>query len=303
MPPTEGTEAPCPEDERAALFHDDGFVTLDDAGFRVPAEEVAALRSAILRRYDALLRHAGERGVDLSKPENAETIAGFYVRRGGRVDMQLSPCWGADGKAVEMPRAGHVALEAAAVDVEQLRRLERHWRDVVAAIFKRTPDDGGRAEFFLEYIGCVVARPGDEDQNWHLDGVHRNLRRHEPADRLNVFVPLVDLSEDVGGTEMKKASQFHDDGRRGAAFADYAHLESVTPLVQAGTPVVMDYRVWHRGLANRSETLRPLLYFKYSRHAASLKRSSADESEADADAEEKKKKKKKKKRVALVQVS
>ncbi|GLE07777.1 hypothetical protein PINS_up018443 [Pythium insidiosum] len=129
------------------------------------------------------------------------------------------------------------------------------------------------------------------------------------ADRLNVFVPLVDLTPDVGGTEMKKASQFHDNGRRGAAFADYAHLESVTPMVTAGTPVLMDYRVWHRGLANRSECARPLLYFKYSRCPSTLKRSSREDEESAAspgvkrEQQETTPQKKKKKRIALVQVS
>lgn len=83
-------------------------------------------------------------------------------------------------------------------------------------------------------------------------------------DRLNVFVPLVTLTKAVGGTEMKATSHSHENGKRGPVFRDYEHLPSVTHLVPEGTPVVMDYRVWHRGLANTSEsTIRPLLYFKY----------------------------------------
>lgn len=81
-----------------------------------------------------------------------------------------------------------------------------------------------------------------------------------------MFVPLVDIDERAGGTEMKRGSHVRSDGASAARFAAYEHLESVTHLVAAGTPVVMDYRVWHRGLANSSaDTVRPLLYFKYAR--------------------------------------
>lgn len=118
-----------------------------------------------------------------------------------------------------------------------------------------------------------------------------------------MFVPLVDVSEEIGGTEMKRTSHFHDNGTRGAAFKDYAHLESVTHFVQAGTPLIMDYRVWHRGKANRSEaTIRPLLYFKYVKSnelhgAAAAKRSSSAAATEDLS------EKKKRKRVALIQLA
>jgi ectoine hydroxylase-related dioxygenase (phytanoyl-CoA dioxygenase family) len=89
------------------------------------------------------------------------------------------------------------------------------------------------------------------------------------VDRLNVFVPLVAITDQTGGTEMKTKSHIHDNGARGTAFEGYGDLPSVTACVEAGTPLVMDYRVWHRGLANTSEsTVRPLLYFKYAKIGA-----------------------------------
>lgn len=87
------------------------------------------------------------------------------------------------------------------------------------------------------------------------------------ADRVNVFVPLVEIDDKTGGTEMKKGSHVRSQGgdHDAASFAAYEHLDSVTHKVPAGTPVIMDYRVWHRGLANTSvDTVRPLLYFKYA---------------------------------------
>lgn len=116
-----------------------------------------------------------------------------------------------------------------------------------------------------------------------------------------MFVPLVDLSDErIGGTEMKRKSHFRDTGSGGsAAFERYEHLESVTHRVAAGTPIVMDYRVWHRGLSNRSDTIRPLLYFKYVKLEPPIGEQTAKRPAAESDEAATKKKKK---RVVLTQV-
>lgn len=118
-----------------------------------------------------------------------------------------------------------------------------------------------------------------------------------------MFVPLVDLTESVGGTEMKKTSHIRGGG---SAFEHYAHLESATHLVSAGTPVLMDYRVWHRGLANAStsDTIRPLLYFKYVKIEAAVADTSGKRKMVEAGAaNNNNSSKKKKKRVMLTQVT
>ena len=47
------------------------------------------------------------------------------------------------------------------------------------------------------------------------------------------------------------------------------HFEDQSPsvvlLAKAGTPLLFDYRVRHRGLANRSNTPRPLLYVTFAK--------------------------------------
>lgn len=89
---------------------------------------------------------------------------------------------------------------------------------------------------------------------------------------------------------MKRASHVRAT-ENGAAFESYAHLPSVTPAVRAGTPIAMDYRVWHRGRANASEVLRPLLYFKYVHVGeTSGKRPSATASDTSSSAPAKKRK-------------
>ncbi|KAG6617182.1 Phytanoyl-CoA dioxygenase [Phytophthora cinnamomi] len=240
--------------ELAARVLADGFVALPVATYGSSPSEVELVRTQVLNRYEEFLAEAASQQLDLTLREHSERLPGFYVREGGRIDMQLST-----SAFQTRPLTSHTVETVHSVDMELLKSMADKWQPVLRELF-------AAEKYHLEYIGCVLSRPGDADQNWHLDGVHRNQQVQEPVDRLNVFVPLVTITDETGGTEMKTRSHIHDNGARGTAFEGYADLPSVTDCVEAGTPIVMDYRVWHRGLANTSEsTVRPLLYFKYAK--------------------------------------
>ncbi|CAI5700653.1 unnamed protein product [Peronospora effusa] len=236
----------------AQSVHRDGFVVLPTEPFQVSESIVTLVRIQVLDLYEEFMTEAVNRQLDFQLREHAERLPGFYVRQGGRIDMQLRSLafytpWMETGKSLDM---------------NWFENMVATWRSVLTELF--APDN-----FHLEYIGCVLSRPGDVDQNWHLDGVHRDQQVQEPVDRLNVFVPLVAITDQTGGTEMKTRSHLHNNGARGTAFEGYKDLPSITAYVEAGTPIIMDYRVWHRGLANTSEsTVRPLLYFKYAKMTA-----------------------------------
>lgn len=155
----------------AAQVHADGFVALASNRFRVPLEQVAAVRSAVLQQYEQLLSQATDSGIDLSLSANAEVVPGFYVRQGGRIDMQLKRA--ALGLAAAKTDQALLDCEA------QVTGMASIWADVVSEIF--CSQDDKDAKYALEYVGCVLARPGDADQNWHLDGVHRNAHVQEPG--------------------------------------------------------------------------------------------------------------------------
>lgn len=161
-------------DENQALagqVHADGFVALASDRFRVSSAQVAAVRSAVLQQYEQLLSQATDSGIDLSLPANAEVVPGFYVRQGGRIDMQLK-------RAALGPAAAKT--DQALMDCEaQVAGMASIWADVVREIFQ--DDVKSQAKYALEYVGCVLARPGDADQNWHLDGVHRSAHVQEPG--------------------------------------------------------------------------------------------------------------------------
>ncbi|KAG3074426.1 hypothetical protein PI124_g20614 [Phytophthora idaei] len=240
--------------ELASNIHAEGFVALPVGTYGASPSVVELLWTQILHRYEEFLTEAGNQKLDLKLRENSERLPGFYVREGGRIDMQLST-----SAFQTSPLSSPTVETAHSVDMNLLKDMATTWQPVLKELF--APDG-----YHLEYIGCVLSRPDDDDQNWHLDGVHRNQHVQEPVDRLNVFVPLVAITDETGGTEMKKRSHIHDNGARGTAFEGYQDLPSATACVEAGTPIVMDYRVWHRGLANTSEyTVRPLLYFKYAK--------------------------------------
>uniref|UniRef100_A0AAV1UWN2 Phytanoyl-CoA dioxygenase n=1 Tax=Peronospora matthiolae TaxID=2874970 RepID=A0AAV1UWN2_9STRA len=243
--------------ELAQNVHSDGFVVLSGETYKVSPSVVELVRAQVLQRYEDFLTEAANQKLDLTLCEHSERLSGFYVRQGGRIDMQLS-------SSASQPHClkSDTIATIRSVDMNQINAMTGIWQSVLKQVF--APDG-----FQLEYVGCVLSRPGDADQNWHLDGVHRNQQVQEPVDRLNVFVPLVAITDQTGGTEMKTRSHLHEDGALGTAFEGYTHLPSVTARVDTGTPIIMDYRVWHRGLANTSQTtVRPLLYFKYARMVA-----------------------------------
>ena len=49
----------------------------------------------------------------------------------------------------------------------------------------------------------VMALPGAEEQQWHVDGAHVDVMAHRPCHVLNVFFPLVDITRENGPTEVR----------------------------------------------------------------------------------------------------
>lgn len=126
------------------------------------------------------------------------------------------------------------------------------WMPVVHAILG---DD-----VVLIHKGCFVSLPGAGSQEYHQDGVHLTTQTQRPCHAINVFVPLVDLTSRNGPTEFCLGS--HVLGHEGY---DRDFLE--VPKPKAGTPVIFDYRLGHRGLANSSNACRPIVYCTYARAA------------------------------------
>lgn len=90
-----------------------------------------------------------------------------------------------------------------------------------------------------------------------------------PPYALNLFVPLVDLTEEMGPTEFILGSHAwgsdppHGFGLSSDRTGGEKDLRLVLP---AGSVIIADYRTIHRGTRNRSRESRPVAMYIYGRH-------------------------------------
>jgi len=112
-------------------------------------------------------------------------------------------------------------------------------------------------EAYLIHKGCFLSFPGSQVQVYHQDGLHLHKTKHRPCHAVNVFIPLVDLTSKNGPTEFCLGT--HILGNE-----NYNKERIEIPLAKAGTPVIFDYRLGHRGLGNLSDQPRPILYLTYT---------------------------------------
>jgi len=132
-----------------------------------------------------------------------------------------------------------------------------------------------RCKRMLLFNGLLHSNPGSNEQLWHADGEHLfpgSGHSYLPVHSLNVFVPLVDITEDNGGTEFFLGSHRLTGACENIVWQDANHRENIgctgKPVAftcRAGSAILFDYRILHRGLANTSPEPRPVLYFTYAR--------------------------------------
>jgi ectoine hydroxylase-related dioxygenase (phytanoyl-CoA dioxygenase family) len=108
-------------------------------------------------------------------------------------------------------------------------------------------------------MGHIYLVPGIWWATLNLSSLHtvRSSSFAQAPYAINVFIPLVDITVENGGTEFWLATH------RLNHFED--EQQSVVILAKAGQPLLFDYRIRHRGLANRSQQPRPLLYVTFAR--------------------------------------
>ena len=253
--------------ELAKLFRDEGVLCLHAAAPAGLAAECRAASAALLDEVLALVpaRDAGDGSGVFTKE--------LVLRSPGRYDLLhgVSARAAADaGGADDARGAPFRAIKAAA---------QGAWMPLVRTLLG--------AACYLIASGCVISRPGASEQSLHRDGKHLfdddDERDHvlpphcitvRPAEsslhclvlysRLpsKVFVPLVDLARDAsnGPTQYYPGSQNTraDAPPAGAVAVDFGGAP-------AGSAILFDYRILHRGLRNDTDAPRPMLYYTYGR--------------------------------------
>ncbi|MGD2128872.1 MAG: phytanoyl-CoA dioxygenase family protein [Lysobacterales bacterium] len=155
-----------------------------------------------------------------------------------------------------------------------VRDSELPWWPLVVAIL------GADAEH--SFSGVVFSEPGSPAQEWHIDSPHVDVE-HRPPHALNVLMALHDIPLAMGPTEMARTSHlmtnhlrypnlnrdqlvYQSSGTSPETLAGCAQLATperwVEPLA-AGSCLVFDDRILHRGLANHSDRARYVVYFSY----------------------------------------
>ena len=182
---------------------------------------------AIMEHYDKVMYTVKAKALF---SELADGFDVFRERGRGRFDMQLEEF---DGPEYSF-----------------LTDLNAAWMPVVKKILG---DDAT-----LVHKGAFLSTPGAETQIYHQDGVHLNKKYQKPCHAINVFIPLVDLHEKNGPTEFCIGTHY-------LGYDGYDRDLVDIPLAAAGSPVIFDYRLGHRGLGNNSTESRPVLYLTYTR--------------------------------------
>lgn len=127
----------------------------------------------------------------------------------------------------------------------------------------------------LVYAGLILSFPLSADQPWHQDGTALFEDKEFPTNQMlppyaiNVFIPLEDVTEELGPTEFCVGSHYRDKGIQAMKYLENGKKDGaniISPLLKAGDALLYDYRICHRGTQNLAEnTTRPMLYLMYSR--------------------------------------
>ncbi|MBF9029822.1 hypothetical protein HKCCE3408_05390 [Rhodobacterales bacterium HKCCE3408] len=122
-------------------------------------------------------------------------------------------------------------------------------------------------DYIIAAVSSVCSFPGAPDQHLHRDA--RALFGEKPKDftkdtevpaySLTMLVPLVDFTTETGCTRVWPGTH------RIGADEDGLAVGSIDPEVRRGSVLITDGRTLHRGAANRSKNLRPLIYCTYQR--------------------------------------
>ena len=121
--------------------------------------------------------------------------------------------------------------------------------------------------YLIDNATVVTALPGAQPQRFHRDhpalfDEQAGLAVTLPPYAITVAIPLIDLDLATGTTELYPGSmalRLDDAG----GFPEFG--KATLPYVKRGGCFLMDYRLWHRGLANASDRSRPILYLIYTR--------------------------------------
>ena len=225
-------------------LEEDGYLLVEDL---CDPEFVAHLAAVSLRRSDQVMSALGAQSIGIGSAAGFDEVV---QRSPGRWDIPISPDeFGVEDRALP-------------------------WWPLIKAVL------GEDAEH--SFSGVVYSDPGSPAQCWHIDSPHVSAD-HLPAHALNVMIALHDTPLAMGPTELAKGSHRLTNHLQNPALvsdelvyqhettmpeqlvvaAEQAAPEGFSSALTAGSCLIFDDRILHRGLSNASDSRRSMVYFSY----------------------------------------
>ena len=214
---------------------------------------VAHLLAVSLNRCDQVMSALGPQSIGIGSAAGFDEVV---QRSPGRWDIPISP------------------------DEFEVDERALPWWPLITAVL------GEDAEH--SFSGVVYSDPGSPAQYWHIDSPHVSAD-HLPPHALNVMIALHDTPLAMGPTEIAKGSHRLTNHLQNPALVSdelvyqhetttpeqlVAHTEQVVPegfssALTAGSCLIFDDRILHRGLGNASDSRRSMVYFSYRQNGYS----------------------------------
>ncbi|HET7505974.1 MAG TPA: phytanoyl-CoA dioxygenase family protein [Kofleriaceae bacterium] len=113
--------------------------------------------------------------------------------------------------------------------------------------------------YLLSTMQSIRLHPGEAAQSWHTDDAfYLTARPHARTLAISVIWALEDFTAENGATELYPGSH-----RWGAEHPDSGACTPVAAVMPAGSALVFDAALWHRGGSNRSAGTRLALSPQY----------------------------------------
>jgi len=119
-------------------------------------------------------------------------------------------------------------------------------------------------QYILGALGSVISFPGAPDQVLHRDSSPLFSQDNEtdkdlPYFSFNMLLPLVDCTRETGRTRLWPGTH------KIATKEEGLLVGSLDPDLSVGSVLLTDGRLLHRGAANVSNMVRPILYYSYQK--------------------------------------
>ena len=225
-------------------LEDDGYLLVE--GLCDP-EFVAHLLEVSLSRSDQVMAALGAQSIGIGSAAGYDEVV---QRSPGRWDIPISP------------------------DEFEVDERALPWWPLITAVL------GEDAEH--SFSGVVYSDPGSPAQCWHIDSPHVSAN-HLPPHALNVMIALHDTPLAMGPTEIARGSHRLTNHLQNPALVSdelvyqrettvpeqlvanprQAVPEGFSSALTAGSCLIFDDRILHRGLGNASDSRRSMVYFAY----------------------------------------